>query len=219
MQIIPAIEVRERKNLRSIAFHWQQEGAEYIHIYDPEGARLGKPAHLGYFRNLAGSLRTKLQYKGGVRREEDVEMLLEAGAGRVVLDECALADPKRCEALFEKYGERLIAAVRAQNGTVLLNNWPLPTNVSAEALLLRYRDYGLRTVLYKEMAEEGKYAEKTEQLRRVKEGSGLTIIASGGVRSLTEISTLKEAGLDGVVIYSALHDGSLSFKNAMAFAR
>lgn len=237
MVIIPAIELRDGKCVRfgqgefmkrqsfprepvALAQYWQAEGAEYLHIFDWDGAREGKPVNGLLFRKMAEALHIPIEVKGGVRQAAHVEELLEAGVQRVVLEETALADRAAAGRIFEKYQERVAASIRARDGMVLLGGWAEPTDVKAADLALAYKDHGLITLLYKDLTgEDGEENPCFPQIQALKETTGLRIIASGGISSLNTVRRLKENEIDGAVIAKALYNGALNFKNALAFAR
>ncbi|MDO4552686.1 MAG: HisA/HisF-related TIM barrel protein [Bacillota bacterium] len=238
MIIMPAIELKDGKSSRpvpvdlmkrpgfsrdpaALAQYWQNNGAEALHIYDGDAARAGKPLNLALFRKIAEGLQIPLQVKGGIRLREHVQELLSVGVDRVVLEEQVLADRRLCTRIFEEYGGKAAASVRAENGLVLAGAWPAPTDRKASELLLFYKDSGLRTVLYKDLAadENGEPEVNVPAIVALKEATGLRVVASGGISTLLELRRLTEAGIDGCIISRALYEGTINFKNALAFAR
>ena len=102
MLIIPAIDIKDGKLVRlwqgdfervslycesplEMALAWQKKGAEFIHIVDLDGARLGLPSNLELIREIAAVLTIPVQAGGGLRRRKDIEDLLSGKVERVVL--------------------------------------------------------------------------------------------------------------------------------------
>ncbi len=46
---------------------WTEEGAEYLHVVDLDGAKTGAPVNLEHLRRIAGELGVPVQYGGGLR--------------------------------------------------------------------------------------------------------------------------------------------------------
>ena len=75
------------------ASRWAEEGAEFLHVVDLDGARAGKPRNLDAVRRIAAAVACPIQVGGGLRDADSVAAVLEAGAERVVIGTAALRDP------------------------------------------------------------------------------------------------------------------------------
>ena len=97
MLVIPAIDIHDGKCVRlyqgdfakvteysddpvEVARHWNQLGAEMLHVVDLDGARAGRPVHLDIVRRIAVNTGLPMQLGGGLREPKHVESALEAGA-------------------------------------------------------------------------------------------------------------------------------------------
>ena len=59
-------------------------------------------------RQIVAQTGLKVQTGGGVRRREDVEALLEAGAARVVVGSLAVREPARVAGWLRRFGVELL---------------------------------------------------------------------------------------------------------------
>jgi phosphoribosylformimino-5-aminoimidazole carboxamide ribotide isomerase len=109
-------ETRYRDDPVALAQHWAQRGAPRLHVVDLDGARAGYPVQLELIRRVIGGVAIPVQVGGGVRSEEAVRALLDAGADRVILGTLAVEQPEVAGALFEKYGERIVCALDVKSG-------------------------------------------------------------------------------------------------------
>jgi len=50
--------------------------------------------------------------------------------------------------------------------------------------------------------------------KAIQEASGLETIASGGLRDMSDIHALIEAGIDGTIVGKAFYEGTLDLKEA-----
>src|SRR5947209_7700440 len=137
MQIIPAIDLQHGRAVRllrgefdretvygddpvEVARRWRAAGAEMLHVVDLDGARAGYPSQLDLVRAIAAV--APVEVGGGLRRETDVQAVLEAGAERVVLGTAAL-DPALIRELARRHGERLVVALDTRGGMVTIKGW------------------------------------------------------------------------------------------------
>jgi len=83
--------------------------------------------------------------------------------------------------------------------------------------------YGLENIIYTDISRDGTLSGvNVEATAKLALESGVNIIASGGVRSLEDIHSLKarEAdGIIGVIAGKSIYEGTLSLPEAIAAAR
>ena len=66
-----------------------------------------------------------MQVGGGIRNEQDVSALLEAGATRVVIGSTAVKQPQLVQSWFERYGaDALVLALDVRIDAQGVNAWP-----------------------------------------------------------------------------------------------
>jgi phosphoribosylformimino-5-aminoimidazole carboxamide ribotide isomerase len=152
-----------------------------------------------------------------------VDAMLEAGVHRVVLGTAAVRDPAFAEEALRTRGERIAIGVDARDGVVRTAGWTLESSVGAVELARRLEACGARLVIYTDIARdgvmEGPNVEGTLEMIR---GTGLSVIASGGVATIEDVrqlGSLNEARLEGVIIGKALYEGKFQLEEALAYAR
>jgi phosphoribosylformimino-5-aminoimidazole carboxamide ribotide isomerase len=78
-------------------------------------------------------------------------------------------------------------------------------------------DGGITNIIYTDISRDGTLSgtniKAYEQLVKLK---GAKIFASGGVTEVSEITTLRALGVEGVILGKALYEGKLSLKAALA---
>lgn len=232
--VYPAIDVREGRVVRlrqgdyaretrydadplALAAQHARQGAGWLHLVDLDAARDG-----GYtLRPLLAEIvrRTGLQVQtgGGVRAEEDVQALLDAGAARVVVGSLAVRKPERVVAWLRRFGPECITiALDARQDPAGI--WRLPVHGWTEAtpwtlfdLARYYAAAGLRHLLCTDIARDGMGAGPNLDLYRELAAQLPTVAvqASGGVREATDVTAVREAGCAGVVLGRALLEGQV----------
>ena len=246
MEIIPAIDLRAGRCVRlyqgdyrretvysddplAVALGWQDQGAPRLHLVDLDGAAQGRPANLEVIAAIVTRLTIPVQVGGGIRDETTARALLDAGVNRVVIGTAAVQDPAFVQALCQAHGsEGVVVALDARDGLVAIKGWTESTAVSALGLARQMADLGVRRFLYTDIARDGTLTEpnfaataalvKSLALREV-EGTGLAVLASGGIASLEHIRRLVATGVEGAVLGRALYTGALNLAEAIAAAR
>jgi phosphoribosylformimino-5-aminoimidazole carboxamide ribotide isomerase len=237
--IIPAIDLRDGNVVRlrqgdysqqtsyrvdplRLAQDYAASGAYWLHVVDLDGARSGSLANFRLIEALAGTA-IQVQAGGGVRSEDDVERLFDAGVARVVLGSVAVREPARVEDWLTRYGpERLCIALdtREENGVWRLpsEGWTQTEAPTLEALAPRYAAAGAIHVLCTDIHRDGMLAGPNlglyAHLRELV--PNLRVQASGGVRDIADIRAVRELGLAGVVLGRSLLEGRFTLAEALA---
>ena len=185
-------------------------GARLIHVVDLDGARRGliQTDVIGRFVEAAAP--AKVQASGGIRSPADAALLLAAGAARVVVGTAALAEPEALEQFVAQLGDRLVVAIDVREGRVAARGWLDDTSFEAADVARRCAAAGVSRILCTAIERDGMLAgPDLDLLQKVREVSGLPLLAAGGIRSETDLAAVAEIGCEGAVVGRALLDGSL----------
>lgn len=172
-------------------------------------AALGRGSNADLIRDLVR--RAPCRVGGGIRDLASARRWLDAGAGQVMIG--TAATPEFCAALPR---ERVIAAVDAKRGKVVVDGWRTNTGVP---VLERVRDLAplvggfLFTQVDREGAMAGFDGAAVEAV--VRAATGARVTAAGGITSAAEVAELDSLGADAQV-GMALYTGNLSLGDAVA---
>jgi phosphoribosylformimino-5-aminoimidazole carboxamide ribotide isomerase len=207
---------------RELAWSYAEAGADWLHLVDLDGARSGNLDNLAVIRSIAAS-GMRIQAGGGVRAEEDLHRLFDAGVHRVVLGSVAIRDPEQVARWLDNHGaERLVIALDTRR---IGDHWALPsagwTEVETrtlDELAPWYAERGARHLLCTDIDRDGMLAGFNLDLYRHLSESvpQLALQASGGVRSLDDIRAARAAGARGVILGRALLEGRFTLAEALA---
>jgi phosphoribosylformimino-5-aminoimidazole carboxamide ribotide isomerase len=192
-------------------------GARWLHVVDMDLAFRGELANADVIRSLCTIAGTRVQASGGVRTAAQVDELRALGATRVVLASAALSDE---EAVLEIIGRsrpgETVIGIEAEGGRIrargsgvdleLASTLGWLSAAGAEALLVTAVDR-VATIT----------GPDTSLVRRVAR-AGLPVLAAGGIRSLDDLETLREAGAVGAVVGRSALEGSLGLATALAWS-
>jgi phosphoribosylformimino-5-aminoimidazole carboxamide ribotide isomerase len=156
----------------------------------------------------------------GIRRYEDAEPIVDVGVDQVVAGLETLENPRELAQLVGRYGpSRVVFSLDLRDGQPLgsASAWPGSSLEIARSAI----EAGCRQLIVLDIARVGTgkgvpTLALCEQIRH--EFQAVKIITGGGVRGVEDLRTLGRAGIDGVLIASALHDGSLTPVDLAAFS-
>lgn len=198
-----------------------EAGAQWAHVVDLDGARLGRPAQHPLIADLARSAPLRLQVAGGFREREQLARMFDAGVARVVIGSLAASQPETVRSWIEEFGPESIAIsldVRLNKGTpmVAVAGWTKDSGQSLWDLASLFP--GARHFLVTDIDRDGMLQGPNVALyERIAEGlPQIAVQASGGVSSLQDLQRLPT---DGAIIGKALWEGHLSLEEAIGLAR
>ncbi|WP_163921453.1 1-(5-phosphoribosyl)-5-[(5-phosphoribosylamino)methylideneamino]imidazole-4-carboxamide isomerase [Photobacterium sp. Alg240-V54] len=203
---------------------YHQAGANWLHLVDLTGAKDTQARQLSLIAKLLNSTPANVQIGGGVRTEQDVADLLNAGAKRVVIGSTAVKQPEMVKGWIEKYGaEHIVLALDINidangNRIVAVSGWQEDSGVTIEALLDDFLKVGLKHVLCTDISRDGTLAGSNVELYidLCRLYPQVQFQSSGGIGSLDDIAALKGSGVAGVIVGRALLDGKFTAEQAFA---
>ena len=206
-----------------VAYQWEMQGAEFLHIVDLDGALAVEPRNLAVIKNILNCVNIPLELGGGIRSIATIEKVLGYGVSRVILGSIAVQNKNMVIEACKVYGEKILVGIDAKDGIAAIDGWGVSSNVSAIELAKRLADVGAKTIIYTDISRDGTLTGvNIAETVKLAEESGVHIIASGGVSSLDDIKKLKEQeskGIIGVIIGKALYEGALSLTEAIEVSR
>ncbi len=237
MQIWPAIDLRGGKCVRlrqgdyaretvfgddpaAMAQRFVEQGAEYLHLVDLDGAKTGRPENLVAVRAILAAVNIPCELGGGVRDEETIATLLDAGLSRVVIGTRALREPDWFRAMSRKYPQQLAIGIDARNGRVATDGWLETSATLAVDLARQFEGEPIAALIYTDIATDGMLAgPNVGAMREMREAVTLPVIASGGVTTGEDVASLAAAGVAGCIVGRALYEGTLTLADALQAAR
>ena len=197
------------ENPVEVARSWEHYGFHRLHVVDLDAAT-GHGSNIAVVRSLLFDSTVPVQVGGGVRTDELVEELLEAGATRVIVGTRALEEPDWLAELAARHPGEIIVACDVRERRVTTRGWAhtLPLDILDVVEELNSLPLGglLVTAVHREGLLQGTDLPLMED---VAESSLFPVYASGGVTTMQDLRALEHRGLAGVVIGMALYTGAL----------
>ena len=237
MYIIPAIDLLDGKCVRLIqgeyhrrityendpvkqAQEFSQAGAEWLHIVDLDGARLGRPVNTDTISAIAATGQLKIEVGGGLRDEAAVKQLLDMGVERVIIGTKAVSDFEWFSRIAEKFSGKIVLGLDARGSKVATHGWTKDNpqdllDFAAEAAKLP-----LAAIIYTDITRDGMMAgPNLERTKALVQAVQLPVIASGGVREVSDIKKLAELEVEAAIIGRSLYEGTLKLTDAIKAAK
>ncbi len=198
------------------------EGAEWLHLVDLNGAFAGKPVNAGAVEAILASVTVPCQLGGGIRDMATIEGWLARGLRRVILGTVAVENPDLVRQAARAFPGQVAVGIDARGGRVATKGWAEETDVRVTDLARAFEDAGVAAIIYTDIdrdgAMQGPNVAATAALARA---TSIPVIASGGVSSLADLVALRDCGaaLDGAISGRALYDGKLDLRAAMGALR
>jgi phosphoribosylformimino-5-aminoimidazole carboxamide ribotide isomerase len=205
------------------AKRWADEGAEFLHVVDLDGAKAGEPRNLDAIERIAAAVECPIQIGGGLRDPQSVRAILNAGADRVVIGTAALRDPEFLDAMLEAHGHRIVVSVDARGGKVALEGWTRAGEEAVVDAVAGLSKRGVARFLCTAIEVDGTMeGPAIQQLNEIASSTSSQIVASGGVGDLSHLESLARqapANIEGAIVGRALYEQKFTVAEAIEALR
>lgn len=199
---------------------WLDAGADALHVINLDGAFGSAGANAGMIRELIRETGVFVELGGGIRSREDARAWLEIGVGRVILGTIAIREPEVVRDLSLEYGPgHVMAGVDARDGQVVIEGWQEEAG-DYLSWAERFELLGAGSLLFTNVKVEGLCRGiETGPVGRLLERTRLPVVVAGGVSSTADVRALRDLGVSGAVLGSALYSGKITLEEALEAAR
>lgn len=196
------------------------EGAERLHVTDLDAVR-GQGDNGDLIERIIREAGVPVQVSGGLRGDEAVNRWIDRGAARVVLGTGAIRFPDWAKALAKLHPDQIVVSVDVFEGRVMVDGWKNSAMFGPIEIAHEFADAPLAAMIVTDIDRHLEYADASFALTtKFAEETKAPVIASGVVRSLDDVSTLRYLpNIEGVMIGRALYDRSVDLADALAVAR
>jgi phosphoribosylformimino-5-aminoimidazole carboxamide ribotide isomerase len=232
MKIIPAIDIMDGKCVRltqgnfgamkvydedplEVALRFQNADIEHIHLIDLDGAERGMVTNWETIENIRANTALNIDFGGGVKTDEDVELLLELNIDRINVGSVAVKEPDKFKGWIERFGaDNFILSADVKGKSVKVSGWKEATTFTVYDLISQYQPSGIQVVTCTDIAADGMLAGPNFALYKklINRFPDLKVIASGGVASIEDVEKLRYIGVAGVIIGKAIYEGRIKLE-------
>ena len=232
IEIIPAIDLIDGKCVRlsqgdfarkkiynenplEAAKEFENVGLKRLHIVDLDGAKSGKVTNLKVLETIAANTNLTIDFGGGIKTDEDIQMIFDAGAAIASIGSIAVKNAEKFFAWLEKYGsEKILLGADVKDEKLAINGWQTATDIEIIEFLWEYRAKGVTQAFVTDIAKDGLLQGSANRLyaKILREIPDLKLIASGGVSEIEDIEELDRIGCSGVIVGKAIYEGKISLR-------
>lgn len=226
MLAIPAIDIRQGavvqlvggdyakealriEDPRDVLRTWTSAGFLRLHLVDLDAAT-ARGSNLAIVRDLLDESLLPVQAGGGVRTTDQVDDLLSAGAGWVVVGTRAIEEPSWLEEIAGANPGAIIVAADVRDRRLVTHGWARAFPRDVLDFVGELSGFPLGGLLVTAVHREGQMQGTDLPLMEdVAEACAWPVLASGGIATMGDLRALEDRGLAGAVIGMALYTGAL----------
>jgi phosphoribosylformimino-5-aminoimidazole carboxamide ribotide isomerase len=204
-----------------------QQGFEYLHIVDLDGAFAGKPMNAAAVEHILAAVKIPVQLGGGIRDRATIDAWLSKGVARVIIGTAAVRNPSLVKETARAYPGHVAVGLDARDGKVAVEGWAETSSLAALELAKRFEDAGVAAIIYTDVARDGMLQGLNfDATIALANAIAIPAIASGGLASLDDIRVLLgdfkvntvahyTGKIAGAIAGRALYDGRLDAAEAL----
>ena len=233
MLIIPAIDLKDGKCVRlsqgkkehetvfsdnpvHVAEAWKEQGAEYLHIVDLDGAFEGEPRNTHIIKLIRKNVDIHLQVGGGIRHKQAMQELFDVGIDRLVIGTRALDSPDWVLDICTEFPGKIAVGIDAENGKVAVKGWTSVSDRTATDFAREIEKANPAAIIFTDIERDGMLqGPNFSSIKDLTKSVNTPVIASGGISSIEDIKKSSLFPLEGMIIGKALYTGNIVLSEAL----
>lgn len=204
----------------AMARRFEGAGARRIHVVDLDAARGDARTNRKKIRKIRRAVDCTVQLGGGIRRDEDIEELLDLGIDRLVIGTTFARHPDRIEGWVAHYGDVFLVGIDALDGQVRISGWETETRITDIELAGRAKEARVAGIIYTSIGRDGTMeGPDIERTNAVADAAGLPVVLSGGIGSMEHIRSIVERSREnvaGLIVGRAIYEQAVSLEALFA---
>ncbi len=233
MRIIPAIDIIDGKCVRltkgdyatqkiynedplEVAKAFEASGVSYLHVVDLDGAKAKSIVNYKVLEKLATRTRLKIDFGGGLKSDEDLNIAFECGAQQITGGSIAVKQSETFKAWLTQYGsDKIILGADVKDERIAISGWTETSDQELIPFIQKYQEEGVRYVICTDISKDGMLEGPAFELYQslLTACPDIKLIASGGVSDIAELPRLSDLGCEGVIIGKAIYEKKISMKS------
>ena len=232
-RIIPCLDVRGGRVVKGINFEnivdagdpaevakrYDLEGADEICMLDIDASYQERSTTLATVEAIANQVFIPFTVGGGIKKIQDIEVLLKSGADKVSINTSAILEPKLIEDASKEFGSQcIVVAIDAKkegdSWSVFTHGGKNKTQLNAIDWAKKVEDLGAGEILMTSMDKDGTKSGYDNDLnQKLASELKIPLIASGGAGALEHlVDAIKVGKADAILAASIFHYKEISIE-------
>lgn len=235
--ILPAIDIIDGKAVRlthgdydskkvyyndplEAAKAFEGAGLTALHLVDLDGAKAGKIVNIKVLDAIANNTNLQIDFGGGVKQEQDVVDIINAGASLVTIGSLAVKQPSLLEEWVLKFGShKFFIGADVLNEKIKISGWLQDGGINVYDFLTQMMAIGIQHFFCTDIQKDGAMQGASVDLyqKMLTKFPGLQLTASGGVSTIADIEAVKATGCNGAIIGKAIYEGLITLPHLQRY--
>ncbi|MCP4329501.1 MAG: 1-(5-phosphoribosyl)-5-[(5-phosphoribosylamino)methylideneamino] imidazole-4-carboxamide isomerase [Alphaproteobacteria bacterium] len=195
------------------------QGAQWLHVVDLD-AVFDDGDNAAIIEEIIEKSGCPVQVGGAIRTMDKARRWIDGGAQRVVIATAAVKYPHFVKEAATAFPDQVVVSVDARAGKVVVEGWREATVFTPLEFARQFEDVALAAIIYTDIDRDENAPESSMSYTTdLAEELEIPVIASGVVKSLDDISTLKYLpNISGAITSRALFGGVFKLSEAIEIA-
>ena len=227
MTIIPALDIIDGKCVRltkgdysqqqiyydnpvEVAKKFEAAGITRLHMVDLDGAKAGTIINLKVLEAVAANTKLIIDFGGGIKQINDVEMVLNAGASIATIGSLAVKHPELLEEWLMEFGTgKFLIGADVLDEKIKISGWLEDGGVNIFDFIGKMIGLGVTNIFCTDISKDGVMQGPSLELykRIIAEHPEINLIASGGVTNILDLHKLQAIGCSAAIVGKAIYEG------------
>lgn len=237
MTIIPAIDIIDGKCVRlthgdytrqkvynenpvEVAKQFEDAGITRLHMVDLDGAKAGMIINLKVLEAVASQTKLVIDFGGGIKKINDVESILNAGASIATIGSLAVKHPELLEEWLMEFGaDKFLIGADVLEEKIKISGWLEDGGINVFDFIGKMIGLGVTNIFCTDISKDGAMKGPSIDLykRIIEEHPEISLVASGGVTTIDDVIELKSIGCAGAIVGKAIYEGTIQLNELLIY--
>lgn len=195
-----------------VALAFKTFGFNQLYLADLD-AILGKPENFLLYKQIKTNTNLDLMVDAGITDIEKAKKVLESEVSRVIIGTETLSDMNLVKQAIESFGkDRVVVSLDLKEGRVVSRSDAIRFK-DPPSLVETLREMGVTRTIVLDLARVGTgQGVNLAIVKEILEKVNIEVLTGGGVSDIRDLKELRDIGVSGALVATALHTGKLTAK-------
>lgn len=232
MIILPAMDVLNNKVVRLIqgdynsykiynesinnqATFFESNSIEWIHFVDLLASKTGVIETINNLKWIKNNTNLKIQFGGGIRSIENIDILLNIGIDSIVLGTSTVNNKNLLQKLNKEYDtNKFVIAADIKDDEIYIKGWTENTGINIINHIELCNNYGFNKYLVTDINKDGMMTSPDYDIyKKIQDRfKNINLFVSGGVKDLKDLEYIKSNNYYGAIVGKAFYENKITIE-------